>query len=45
MGSLGQMSCSIKTNLTFQPGKSVLEPNERAFDKANSGMIFQTAYL
>ena len=34
-----------KLYTTFQPGTSVFHPNDRAFDKANSGMVFQGSYL
>ncbi len=30
-----------KLYTTFQPGTSIFHPNDRAFDKANSGMVFQ----
>jgi hypothetical protein len=29
----------------FQPSTSIFHPNDRAFDKANSGMAFQGSYL
>jgi len=34
-----------KLYTTFQPGTSLFYPNDRAFDKANSGMVFQGSYL
>ena len=34
-----------KLYTTFQPGTSALHPNARVFEKANSGMIFQSFYL
>ncbi len=34
-----------KLYTTFQPGTTIFHPNDRAFDKANSGMIFQGSYL
>ncbi len=34
-----------KLYTTFQPGTSIIHPNDRAFDKANSGMVFQGSYL
>ena len=34
-----------KLYTTFQPGTSIFHPNDRAFDKANSGMVFQGSYL
>ncbi len=33
-----------KLYTTFQPGTSIFHPNDRAFDKANSGMVFQGSY-
>jgi hypothetical protein len=34
-----------KLYTTFQPGTSIFDLHERAFDNANSGMVFQGAYL
>ncbi len=34
-----------KLYTTFQPGTSMFHPNDRAFDKANSVMVFQGSYL
>ena len=34
-----------KLYTTFLPGTSRFHPNDRAFDKANSGMVFQGSYL
>ncbi len=34
-----------KLYTTFQPGTSIFHPNDRAFDKANSGMVFRGSYL
>jgi len=34
-----------KLYTTFQPGTTIFHPNDRAFDKANSGMVFQGSYL
>ena len=34
-----------KLYTTFQPGTAIFHPNDRAFDKANSGMVFQGSYL
>ena len=34
-----------KLYTTFQPGTAALHPNARVFEKANSGMIFQSFYL
>jgi hypothetical protein len=35
-----------KLYTTFQPGTSIFHPNDRAFDKANSEMVFQgSSYL
>ena len=34
-----------KLYTTFQPGTSIFDLHERAFDKANSGMVFQGSYL
>ena len=46
------MKCSVsklqykdKLYTTFKPGMSITEPMVRAFDEANSGMVFQSAYL
>ena len=34
-----------KLYTTFKPGESILVPGDRAFDQANSGMVFQGSYL
>jgi hypothetical protein len=34
-----------KLYTTFQPGTTIFHPNDRAFDKANSGMVFQGSFL
>ncbi len=34
-----------KLYTNFQPGTSIFHPNDRAFDKANCGMVFQGSYL
>ena len=34
-----------KLYTSFQPGKSFFHPDDRAFDLANSGVVFQTAWL
>jgi hypothetical protein len=34
-----------KLYTTFQPGTVLFHPNDRAFDKVNSGMVFQGSYL
>jgi hypothetical protein len=34
-----------KLYTSFLPGTSIFHPNDRAFDKANSGMVFQGSYL
>jgi hypothetical protein len=34
-----------KLYTTFQPGTTIFHPNDRAFAKANSGMVFQGSYL
>ncbi len=34
-----------KLYTTFQPCTSIFHPDDRAFDKANSGMVFQGSYL
>jgi len=34
-----------KLYTTFQPGTSIFHPTDGAFDKANSGMVFQGSYL
>jgi hypothetical protein len=34
-----------KLYTTFQPGTTLFHPNDRAFDKANSGMVFQGSFL
>jgi hypothetical protein len=40
-----KLQFSGKLYTTFQPGESILHPEVRAFDKANSGMVFLGAYL
>ena len=34
-----------KLYTTFQPGTSFFHPDDRAFDLANSGVVFQAAWL
>jgi len=43
--SVAKLQYKDKLYTTFRPGTSALVPNERVFDMANSGMIFQTFYL
>jgi hypothetical protein len=43
--SVAKLQYMDKLYTTFRPGTSALVPNERVFDMANSGMIFQTFYL
>ncbi len=43
--SVAKLQYKDKLYTTFRPGTSALVPNERVFDIANSGMIFQTFYL
>ena len=43
--SVAKLQYKDKLYTTFRPGASALVPNERVFDMANSGMIFQTFYL
>jgi hypothetical protein len=42
---VGKLQYKDKLYTTFQPGTSALHPNARIFEKANSGMIFQSFYL
>jgi hypothetical protein len=43
--SVAKLQYNGKLYTTFKPGTSAMDPNARVFDKANSGMIFQTFYL
>ena len=43
--SVAKLQYNGKLYTTFKPGTSAMEPNARVFDKANSGLIFQTFYL
>jgi hypothetical protein len=42
--SVAKLQYKDKLYTTFQPGTSYLFPDARAFDKANSGMVFQGSY-
>jgi hypothetical protein len=43
--SVAKLQYKDKLYTTFHPGTSILRPHDRAFEKANSGMIFQGSYL
>jgi hypothetical protein len=43
--SVAKLQYKDKLYTTFKPGTSVVQPNERVFNNANSGMIFQASYL
>ena len=42
--SVSKLQYKDKLYTTFKPGMSITEPMVRAFDEANSGMVFQSAY-
>ena len=43
--SVAKLQYNGKLYTTFMPGTSIFHPGDRAFDLANSGMVFQAAYL
>ena len=43
--SVSKLQYKDKLYTTFKPGQSIAHPMVRAFDHANSGMVFQSAYL
>ncbi len=43
--SVSKLQYKNKLYTTFKPGMSLTHPMVRAFDEANSGMVFQSAYL
>ena len=43
--SVGKLQYKDKLYTTFKPGMSIAHPMVRAFDQANSGIVFQSAYL
>jgi hypothetical protein len=43
--SVAKLQYKDKLYTIFKPGMSIAHPMVRAFDKANSGMVFQSAYL
>ncbi len=43
--SVAKLQYNGKLYTTFKPGTSAMDPDARVFDKANSGMIFQTFSL
>jgi hypothetical protein len=43
--SIAKLQYKNKLYTTLKPGMSIAHPMVRAFDKANSGMVFQSAYL
>jgi hypothetical protein len=43
--SVAKLQYNGKLYTTFQPGTSIFHPDDRAFDLANSGMVFQGASL
>ncbi len=42
--SVAKLQYQDKLYTTFKPGIAIAHPMVRAFDKANSGMVFQFAY-
>ena len=43
--SVSKQQYKDKLYTTFKPGQSITHPMARVFDQANSGMVFQSAYL
>ena len=43
--SVAKLQYKDKLYTTFEPGTSLLFPDARAFEKANSGMVFQGSHL
>ena len=43
--SVGKLQYKDKLYTTFKPGMSIAHPMVRAFDQADSGIVFQSAYL
>ena len=43
--SVGKLQYKDKLYTTFKPGMYIAHPMVRAFDQANSGIVFQSAYL
>ncbi len=43
--SVSKLQYKDKLYTTFKPGMSITHPMVRTFDEANSGMVFQSAYL
>jgi hypothetical protein len=43
--SVAKLQYKDKLYTTFKPGMAIAHTMVRAFDKANSGMVFQSAYL
>ena len=43
--SVSKLQYKDKLYSTFKPGMSIADPMVRAFDEANFGMVFQSAYL
>ena len=43
--SVAKLQYQDKLYTTFKPAMAIAHPMVRAFDKANSGMVFQSAYL
>ncbi len=43
--SVAKLQYKGKVYTTFKPGRSISIPNVRAFDEANTGMVFQGSYL
>ena len=42
---LSKLQYKYKLYTSFKPGKSILIPDVRAFDEANTGIVFQGSYL
>jgi hypothetical protein len=43
--SVAKLQYKDKLNTNFKAGKSILLPDVRTFDEANTGMVFQGSYL
>jgi hypothetical protein len=43
--SVAKLKYNGKLYTTFKPGTSIFHPDDRAFDLANSGMVFQGSCL
>jgi hypothetical protein len=43
--SVAKLKYAGKLYTTFKPGTSIFHPDDRVFDLANTGMVFQGAYF